>query len=176
MVERATKQTDEFGQVYYTLDDLFDLCYENPNIDFTKMIVKDPEEYNRVVEQFYYELPLLQKYVKSEKSVEQYDKDNQSDWYIPEKYKSLDIVEWVLLQCNTEAERQRVAEELFLFEQRNMLSLLNVLKYLVDTFRENNVIWGVGRGSSVASYVLFLIGIHKIDSLFYDLNIKEFLR
>jgi DNA polymerase III alpha subunit len=42
--------------------------------------------------------------------------------------------------------------------------------------REHGVVWGVGRGSSVASYVLFLIGIHKIDSLYYDLPIDEFLK
>jgi len=50
------------------------------------------------------------------------------------------------------------------------------LKYLVDTLRKNNVIWGVGRGSSVASYVLFLLGVHKIDSLYYNLDIEEFLK
>jgi DNA polymerase III alpha subunit len=53
---------------------------------------------------------------------------------------------------------------------------LRYLKYLVDTLRKNNVVWGVGRGSSVASYVLFLIGVHRIDSLYYDLNVDEFLK
>jgi DNA polymerase III alpha subunit len=37
-------------------------------------------------------------------------------------------------------------------------------------------VWGVGRGSSVASYVLFLIGVHRIDSMKYNLDYKEFLR
>jgi DNA polymerase III alpha subunit len=41
---------------------------------------------------------------------------------------------------------------------------------------ENHVIWGVGRGSSVASYVLYLLGVHRIDSMFYDLDVSEFLR
>ena len=61
---------------------------------------------------------------------------------------------------------------------RGQIQLLFVkyLKYLVDTMRDNQVIWGVGRGSSVASYVLYLIGIHKIDSMYYDLPINEFLR
>ena len=31
--------------------------------------------------------------------------------------------------------------------------------------RENNIVWGVGRGSPVASYVLFLIGVHRINSI-----------
>ena len=35
---------------------------------------------------------------------------------------------------------------------------------------------GVGRGSSVASYILYLIGVHRIDSIKYNLDWKEFLR
>ena len=57
-----------------------------------------------------------------------------------------------------------------------MFDLLRYLKYFVDTMRENNVVWGLGRGSSVASYVLYLIGVHKIDSMYYDLDVGEFLR
>jgi DNA polymerase III alpha subunit len=57
-----------------------------------------------------------------------------------------------------------------------MFSLLQYLKYLVDTMRKNNIVWGVGRGSSVASFVLFLIGIHRINSLYYQLSIDEFLK
>jgi DNA polymerase III alpha subunit len=53
---------------------------------------------------------------------------------------------------------------------------LRYLKYLVDTLKSNNMIWGVGRGSSVASYVLYLLGVHRIDSMFYDLDAREFLR
>ena len=42
--------------------------------------------------------------------------------------------------------------------------------------RKNSVLWGLGRGSSVASYVLYLLGVHRINSLYYDLDIKEFLK
>jgi len=63
-----------------------------------------------------------------------------------------------------------------LFQERDMFVLLRYLKYLVDTMRENNIVWGVGRGSSVASFVLFLLGIHRINSLYYDLSIDEFLK
>jgi DNA polymerase III alpha subunit len=63
-----------------------------------------------------------------------------------------------------------------MFQQRNLFNLLKYLKYLVDTMKENNIIWGVGRGSSVASYVLYLLGVHRVDSMYYDLDPKEFLR
>jgi len=42
--------------------------------------------------------------------------------------------------------------------------------------RKNNLVWGVGRGSSVSSYLLYLIGVHKVDSYKYRLDIKEFLK
>ena len=78
--------------------------------------------------------------------------------------------------CTTQEQLQRAGHELMLFQERDMFDLLRYLKYLVDVMKHNNIIWGVGRGSSVASYVLYLLQVHKIDSMFYDLDIKEFLR
>ena len=78
--------------------------------------------------------------------------------------------------CQTQEQIERVNQELELFHKHGMIDLLYYLKYLVDTMRENNVVWGVGRGSSVASYVLYLIGIHRIDSIKYELDIHEFLK
>jgi DNA polymerase III alpha subunit len=69
-----------------------------------------------------------------------------------------------------------VGEELLMYADRNLIELLKYLKYFVDTMRANKVVWGLGRGSSVASYVLYLIGVHKIDSMYYDLDIHEFLK
>ena len=95
---------------------------------------------------------------------------------MPKEYKELDIAAFVLGLCKEEHELQRVGEELILYQERNLFDLLRYLKYLIDTLRKNSIVWGVGRGSSVASYVLFLIGVHKIDSLYYNLNIDEFLK
>ena len=66
--------------------------------------------------------------------------------------------------------------ELTEFKTRNLFPVLKVLIYIIDTMRKNNLVWGIGRGSSVASYVLYLIGVHKVDSLKYNLDIKEFLK
>ena len=62
------------------------------------------------------------------------------------------------------------------FTKRGMLPVLQFLKYLVDTCENHNVVLGVGRGSSVASYCLYLLGVHRIDSIKYELDIKEFLK
>jgi DNA polymerase III alpha subunit len=69
-----------------------------------------------------------------------------------------------------------VGQELLLYSERDLFPLLQYLKYLVDTLRANKIVWGVGRGSSVASYVLYLLGVHKINSIKYELEIDEFLK
>ena len=95
---------------------------------------------------------------------------------MPEQYQELDIAEHALSLCKSEDELQRVGQELLIYQERDMFPLLRYLKYLVDTMKSNNIIWGVGRGSSVASYVLYKLEIHKVNSLYYDLDIRDFLR
>ena len=109
-------------------------------------------------------------------SVDEYDLMNQHRWLMPEEYQQLDIAQHVIDLCKTEFEMQRAGEELLMFQERNLFNLLKYLKYLVDTMRANNIIWGVGRGSSVSSYVFYLLGVHRIDSMYYDLDPGEFLR
>ena len=108
-------------------------------------------------------------------SVEEFDSAMQQDWFMPESYKTMDIIEWLMTKC-PEENKLRVAEELEAYAERNMLDLLRWLKYFVDTCTKENILWGLGRGSSVASYVLYIIGVHNIDSVKYNLDWQEFLR
>lgn len=101
---------------------------------------------------------------------------NTDTWLIPYKYQTLDIAEYCRSQCKTQDELDRVEVELKLFEQYNMTMVLRTMKYIVDTLREHQVVWGVGRGSSVASFCLYLIGVHKIHSIKYNLPLDEFFR
>ena len=121
-------------------------------------------------------IPELIPYVDPKLSINDFDQLKQSTWFMPNDYIEMDIAKWVLDQCKNEAELQRAGDELLQFNDRDMFTLLKYLKYLVDTMRKNNIVWGVGRGSSVASFVLFLIGIHRINSLHYDLSLDEFLK
>ena len=167
---------DQYGQAYTDSNKLCNLLYRNPSLDISRFQVEDSIEYNRSVAELHAELDLLDSYHKIDMSVEEFDRVLQGNWRMPKEYKDLDIAEYVLGLCQQEHELQRVGEELLLYQQRNLFDLLRYLKYLVDTLRKNNVVWGVGRGSSVASYVLFLLGVHKIDSLYYNLDIEEFLK
>ena len=101
---------------------------------------------------------------------------HKNNWFIPKEYQDFDIENWVLVQCKDVLAYRRAEQELALYRQNNMIPVLKTMKYIVDTLRKNNIVWGVGRGSSVASYVLYLIGVHKIDSIKYNLPIEEFFK
>jgi DNA polymerase III alpha subunit len=102
--------------------------------------------------------------------------ERQTRWSIPQSYRDLDVQALLLGRCQQPAEIARVTMEMALFERKGLLPVLRLMCFLVDLWRAADVVWGVGRGSSVASYCLFLIGIHKIDALHYKLDITEFLR
>jgi DNA polymerase III alpha subunit len=99
---------------------------------------------------------------------------------IPQYYKDIDVEQFVRNLIpegkGSDVATARVEMELAEYKARNMYPVLQLMIYIVNTLRKNDLVWGVGRGSSVASYVLYLIGIHKIDSLKYNLNIEEFLK
>jgi DNA polymerase III alpha subunit len=99
------------------------------------------------------------------------------EWLMPDEYKNLDIKEYIISKHTlTEQELLRVEHELEEFDKRNLMDLLRFLCYFVKVLRTNNVIYGVGRGSSIASYVLYLLGVHRINSFKFNLDIKEFLK
>jgi len=97
------------------------------------------------------------------------------NWLIPQEYNDFDIEEFLVRSC-PEENYDRLITELDLYRKNGMMPVLKTMKYIVDSLRANNIVWGVGRGRSVASYVLYLIGVHKIDSVKYNLPIDEFFK
>lgn len=171
---------DPYGQLVISCDELVDELYRRPDLKIENFQVVDPESYNHSVAKLHVDFPLLKQYLpldyKEEVPTELFDHLKQSNWHMPVEYKTLDIAQYILDLCSSESELQRVGKELLLYQERDLFPLLQYLKYFVDTMRKNNVVWGLGRGSSTASYVLYLLGVHKIDSLYYDLPIEEFLK
>ena len=166
--------TNLYGQPIYTEENLFDLYMRTPDLVLkntltnAKITIDDNLELKNIPQ-------LIEETVNS-LSVEEFDENNRLNWLMPEEYQTFDIAKWLLDQCTHEEEIQRVGKELLMYQKRDLFMLLQYMKYLVDLMRENNIVWGVGRGSSVSSFVLFLIGIHRINSLYYDLDIEEFLK
>ena len=154
---------NKFGEIVYNIEDVVDLIMKEKS---TVGITVDTSV----------DLEGTRPETDISMSVDEYDLMNQHRWLMPEEYQQLDIAQHIIDCCKTEAEMQRAGRELLMFQERNLFNLLRYLKYLVDTMRANNIIWGVGRGSSVSSYVLYLLGVHRIDSMYYDLDPGEFLR
>lgn len=100
----------------------------------------------------------------------------QQQWNYPAEYDQLDVVEYFINKCNTDIERDRVMLELSLFQNHNLMKLLRWAIWFMDHVRANNEFIGVGRGSSVASYCLYLIELHMINSIECDLDPREFLK
>lgn len=168
---------DKFGIAYTSTEEICELLYQDPDLNLSNIFVKDPYKYNDAVKNFYADLPVLKLYNQSSsKDIHEFDSTNQLGWYMPDDYFNMDIAKWLLDQCQTQEELQRVGQELLLYQERDLFLLLKQLKYIIDTWRAQGIIWGVGRGSSVASFILFLIGVHQINSIYYDLDITEFLR
>jgi len=168
-------QIDKYGQQIYTENDICNLMLQDPTRIIKDMLVEKQITFDDIFVDID-NIPKLYQYVDPNINIQEFDDKNQNNWMMPKEYKELDIALFVLNQCKTDSELQRAGQELILFQERGMFPLLQYLKYLVDTMRKHNIVWGVGRGSSVASFVLFLIGVHKINSLYYDLSIDEFLK
>jgi len=163
------RHVDAQGQVWFNGSDAAELLLRGFDLDRLHIkISSDVEQHNAWC-------------VKKDKgdyiirNVVEPSHDRLNTWKLAQ-FAELDVRKTVLSLCNTDVERKRVDLEMDLFEDRNMLPILKLMFRLVDHFRRNNIVWGVGRGSSVNSFVLYKIGIHKINPLMHGLDIFDFLR
>ena len=170
-------KTDSLGIPRFSNRDLIDMIYSG-HADKVHVVLCDPSDdvdrFNAAMEEQGFDK--LQKYIPLDVDQKTFDGVCQSEWFMPDEYKTFNLHSFLMSQCSTNEQIQRMNDEFVEFKNRNMLDLLRYMKYLVDFMRENNIVWGVGRGSSVASYVLYLIGVHRIDSIKYNLDWREFLR
>lgn len=171
--------TNRFGEIVMTEHDLCDLVMQGRSVtDMHRVTVDAALDLQQLISSMQDpgSVPTWRRSNQSDMSVADFDAQNQNHWLMPAEYCSIDIAQHVLDLCRTAEQLQRVGEELLLFQQQGLFDLLRYLRYLVAVMRDNQIIWGVGRGSSVASYVLYLLGVHRIDSMLYDLDPREFLR
>jgi len=170
-------KTDSNGIPIFSNKNLIDMIYTG-HIDKCHVVLCDPndeiKQFNKHAEEF--GTQALKQYIPIDVDKTQFDNVCQSEWFMPEAYKNLDVYSFLESKCTNEEQVKRLDEEYIEFEKRDMLNLLRYMVYLVDYMRENNILWGVGRGSSVSSFVLFLIGVHRINPIQFDLDWREFLR
>ena len=167
---------NKFGELIFSELDVTDLIMQGRDLtQLNGMIVDGTVDLSRMPD-ILDPAPGLRQQKFHTVSAAEWHAQQQANWHMPEEYKQLDIAAHILGLCGSEAELQRCGSELLLYQERNLFDLLRYLKHLVDVMKQNNIIWGVGRGSSVASYVLYKLGVHRIDSMYYKLDVKEFLR
>lgn len=103
------------------------------------------------------------------------------DWVIPKEYQDLDIVELSVrkleeLGLTSDKYTERLEYELFEMDKRGMFQFIRCVFYVVEELHKNNIVWGVGRGSSCASLVLFVLGINRVDPVKYNIPVGEFIK
>lgn len=167
-------QHDHLGNPIYEDRDLISLLYSGNSNFIQDVLIKPSKEVSQLLENSQLNLKVIDSSL-SNLTLEDFDKSLQEDWFLPDEYKNFDIEGYLVHVCPKQ-HYQRLIDELQAFREKDMLNLLRWLKYFVDTCEKNNVLWGVGRGSSVASYVLYLLKVHKIDSIKYNLDYQDFLR
>ena len=166
---------NDHGDVLFTEQDAIELLYTNPEFDIGKLFFEDTAKYNASLKELGLDLPSIQA-LPDRGNLKEFDNEKINKWHMPTQYYKINVLQWLLDKCRNEKEKERVQLEYDLFEKKQFVRVLQFLIYFVDTLRANNIVWGVGRGSSVSSFCLFLIGVHKINPMLYDLDYKEFLR
>jgi DNA polymerase III alpha subunit len=168
---------NKFGELIFSQSDICNLIMQGRDpMTLDGMLVDDTVQIDEAHGLFDTFPQFVQPTHDSDTDVAEWHHRQQSNWHMPQEYKNMDIAAHVLGLCSNEAELQRCGTELLLYQERNLFDLLRYLTYLVAVMQDNRIIWGVGRGSSVASYVLYKLGVHRIDSMYYDLDPQEFLR
>ena len=161
---------DKFNRYQSDENTGLDMLYKGKSLHSTEFTTtEDIDKFNKFCSEF--DINVLKKLGDS-------DFDRINTYNIPEHYQTIDVKEYVrkLVSDGDSDQIGRVEMELTEFEARNLFPVLRILIYIIETMRKHELVWGVGRGSSVSSYVLYLLGVHKVDSLKYNLDIREFLK
>ena len=159
-------KSDSFGRLILSEEEVLDFIYEHPDtadrrlgnlwtLDGLAPRINDWNPANK----------------------KEFDETLQSHWLKNVKLDAYDhLRRRLLLNVESTTEFIRIKHELEEFEKRKLQQLLVQLDMIVKLMRENNIVWGVGRGSSVSSHVLYLLGVHKINSMKYNLDYHEFFK
>jgi len=162
------------GDSSFDGSDILSVVQHYPNVQFVNELTPLIEQYNNTVP-------------SSERlSVKTNCRELSFQWNIPKKYLDVNVEKYIIKALDHELEHfksdkdqfarlSRVAQEIKLYRKMGLIPVLRTIIYVINTLAANNIVWGVGRGSSVSSYVLYLIGAHDVDSVKYNLDIHDFL-
>lgn len=175
MISLKNRTIADNGDVYCNVEQAYELIMEGFDIGLIKIEDSDDlKNYNAAVK-IYEDMFPIDSYQESNLPYADEDAVRQNMWFIPDEYKNIDVLDYLLEKVNSEKEKLRICEEYVIYEKYELIMVLRLMIYLFDLFRKQNVVYGVGRGSSVSSYILYVIGVHRVNSLKYGLDFSEFL-
>lgn len=170
-------QINMYGQAILSSDNLREIILQGKNIGHLNVIKDEEIElYEQYQAQLLHHATVFLDAPDESLSFDDFHKERADEWIFPEKYQQIDVHTWLLDKCTTQTQIDRVNEEYIMYEDRDLIMLLRLFIFLVDYMREHKFIWGVGRGSSVSSYILYLIGVHRVDSLRFGFSILDYLK
>mgnify|MGYP001160116554 FL=1 len=171
--------TNEYGQVMFTANEILDMIYSEHNIGRCNLPILETQKYNKFAN--FFNIPTKNDAEHIQESADIFHERKASTWNMPAQYKNMDIEKFLselLVSKNftSSVYTNRLIDELEQFKKRDMVNVLKFLCYLMQTCKTHDIVTGVGRGSSVSSLVLHLLDVHQIDPVKYNLDYKEFLR
>jgi hypothetical protein len=166
-----------YGQAILSSKHLIDLLLQGKNIGHLNVVKDDDIElYNKFQGELLKYKTVFLDAPEEVLSFDDFHLKTADEWIFPNEFQHIDVHKWLLDKCKTQEQIDRVNLEFAMYKDRDLVMLLRLFIFLVDYMRKNKFIWGVGRGSSVSSYILFLIGVHRVDSLKYGFDIKDYLK
>ena len=172
IIDLKNRVLDKQGNIVYFPDALIELLYKD--VDINDVYFTEDNDDVKLFNQYAYE-NFDGKEFKNPTKLKTLE-ERKHDWFYPKSYDEIVLEDYFLNLCNNDIEKDRVKLELKMFLERDMEKFLRFCIYFSDMIKENNWVVGCGRGSSVASYCLYLLKIHLVDSIKYNLDIKEFLK
>ena len=176
---------NEYGQVNFDTQEVIDKFYaqEWNTVDVLLEKTDELQKFNEHCNQF--EIEAINQVSKPTNDVLQFHADLSSRWNMPKEYKAMDILAFLTQQLQEKTNASQEYTEYFMDEldawktfmgTEGSNDLFKFLHYLIATCKTHDIVTGVGRGSSVSSLILYLLGVHYVDPVKYKLNYKEFLR
>lgn len=177
MEAKNSLTVNNVGQVILNSEQMIEVILRGNSIDYLACTESDDLElYKKFQNELLDKPTIFLENLENSKNVKEYHKNNSNIWVYPDKFKDIDLYKFLIKKCSSSDEIERVELELKMFEERGLIPLLHFFIFFVDYMRTNGYVWGVGRGSSVSSFILYLIGIHKINSIKYRLEITDYLK
>ena len=169
MMKLEEKEIGDRGEVLLHTKGILELLYQGNDLQNQNFLVDNSKDillHNQFsfskLDNCNYKFPDLEK--------------RRNTWFYPEEYNQIDLQQFFMALCHSNIEQQRVEEELKRYYEKGFDKFLRFCIYFCKIVNDNHLVIGVGRGSSCCSYLLYLLGLHKVDSIKYELDISEFLK